>query len=201
MTKPLGYRTCKNCGQGRPLIDFRVYNKATGARRHECAQCQQNRINAQYWKNPEVKRQASARRYVARPWSHWDDAAKQQHRERQNGYRRGHLQEVFNHYGARCACCGETEPMFLTVDHVNNDGYLLRKANGRRAVEAGSLYRLIIRQGFPEDYQVLCYNCNCGKHRNGGVCPHHVTEGSTTIPSGSRAKRPEAPSTPKGVMI
>lgn len=21
-------------------------------------------------------------------------------------------------------------------------------------------------------YQLLCFNCNCGRHRNGGVCPH-----------------------------
>lgn len=24
----------------------------------------------------------------------------------------------------------------------------------------------------PEGFQTLCYNCNIGKHRNGGICPH-----------------------------
>jgi hypothetical protein len=28
--------------------------------------------------------------------------------------------------------------------------------------------------GFPNKhkYRVLCWNCNCGRTRNGGVCPH-----------------------------
>lgn len=25
---------------------------------------------------------------------------------------------------------------------------------------------------YPEGYQVLCYNCNCGKSINNGICPH-----------------------------
>ena len=27
-------------------------------------------------------------------------------------------------------------------------------------------------QDFPEGFQILCFNCNAGKHRNGGRCPH-----------------------------
>ncbi len=34
---------------------------------------------------------------------------------------------VWAHYGQRCACCGETEPAFLAIDHVNNDGNVHRK--------------------------------------------------------------------------
>jgi hypothetical protein len=33
--------------------------------------------------------------------------------------------EVLIHYNGnppRCACCGETEERFLTIDHINNDG-------------------------------------------------------------------------------
>lgn len=37
-------------------------------------------------------------------------------------YRQRIKQKVFDHYGERCACCGETERLFLTLDHVNNDG-------------------------------------------------------------------------------
>ena len=74
---------------------------------------------------------------------------------------------VFDHYGHACNCCGETEPMFLSIDHVNNDG------GGRYRDERGyAMYRGIIMQGFPDKYQVLCWNCNVGKQRNGGTCPH-----------------------------
>jgi len=78
-------------------------------------------------------------------------------------------EKVFSTLGARCACCGEEERKFLTLDHVQNDGAAER--GGHR--DWRRIYRRVIRQGFPRDkYQVLCFNCNCGKARNGGICPH-----------------------------
>jgi hypothetical protein len=77
---------------------------------------------------------------------------------------------VYAHYGNKCACCGETIPAFLTIDHINNDGAIDRKTFG--VGKAHDLHANIIRQGFPDTYQILCWNCNCGKHRNGGICPH-----------------------------
>ena len=35
-----------------------------------------------------------------------------------------------------------------------------------------TIFRKIIRGGFPANYQILCANCNWGKEMNGGVCPH-----------------------------
>lgn len=76
---------------------------------------------------------------------------------------------VYEHYGARCSCCGESEISFLTIDHMDNDGHLHRKrVNGNQF----ALYRSIINDGFPDNLQVACYNCNCGRVRNNGVCPH-----------------------------
>jgi hypothetical protein len=75
-------------------------------------------------------------------------------------------QIIIGHYGGKCACCGESEPKFLTIDHVNNDGHK------EQHMKAGELYRKIIRSGFSKRYQLLCFNCNCGRERNGGVCPH-----------------------------
>lgn len=34
------------------------------------------------------------------------------------------------------------------------------------------MYRWAILNGFPDELQLLCFNCNCGRQRNGGVCPH-----------------------------
>lgn len=73
--------------------------------------------------------------------------------------------------GYTCSCCGVTEPRFLTLDHVDNDGAEHRRVlQGNRA--GAALYRWIIKNEFPPKFQVLCYNCNCGKNVNGGVCPH-----------------------------
>lgn len=85
--------------------------------------------------------------------------------------------EVMSHYGGRCRCCGEHRLPFLTIDHVHNDGashrrQLHAKSRGRGAGEG--FYKWLIRHGFPEGFQVLCFNCNCGKWVNGGACPHQV---------------------------
>lgn len=100
---------------------------------------------------------------------------------------------VFSHYGWRCACCGETERAFLSMDHVNNDGYKDRVGKSR---SSSKLYRKIKKQGFPNTYQVLCMNCNFGKRMNNGICPHK--QGVTTMAQASRPKLVEAQGTLKG---
>ncbi len=75
---------------------------------------------------------------------------------------------AFAAYGNKCACCGESERMFLHFDHVNNDGY-----EHRQKTSPGSeFYLWLERHKYPETIQILCANCNHGKRMNGGVCPH-----------------------------
>lgn len=79
---------------------------------------------------------------------------------------------VYQAYGGwRCACCGEAERSFLTIDHVFNDGGKMRREgiHGHSA----DLYRWLRNNGYPDGFQVLCMNCQFGKHRN-GVCPHQA---------------------------
>lgn len=85
-----------------------------------------------------------------------------------SGYRRRIKQEVVKHYGGECACCGQSELTFLTIDHVNNDG-------ARHRQEIGGAHELrawLKANRYPEGFQVLCFNCNDGRHFNGGTCPH-----------------------------
>lgn len=83
--------------------------------------------------------------------------------------------EVMDAYGGRfCACCGESELKFLAIDHVNGGG-------GRHRREVGGsdkVFRDLKKRGFPPGFQVLCHNCNFGRHINGGVCPHKAKDGS-----------------------
>jgi transcription elongation factor Elf1 len=82
---------------------------------------------------------------------------------------------VFSHYGADCRCCGETEVSFLSIDHVNNDGHLEKWPSGHR-IAGRQLYQRIVRDNYPDKYQVLCMNCNHGKRMNNGVCPHEMVK-------------------------
>lgn len=76
---------------------------------------------------------------------------------------------IFAAYGAVCACCGEVMRAALTIDHVNGGG-----GEHRRKLGGGNRRELleIINADFPADYQILCYNCNFARAKNGGVCPH-----------------------------
>ena len=58
--------------------------------------------------------------------------------------------------GNRCVCCGETEEIYLEIDHVFNDG---------SKDKAPSLKKIKENK---ERYQILCCNCNRAKHKNGG---------------------------------
>ena len=82
--------------------------------------------------------------------------------------------KVFAAYGGyKCVCCGETEPTFLTLDHINNDGgEFRRKELGRRTMAGYHTYRWLIRNGYPDTVQVMCMNCQHGKLMNDGICPH-----------------------------
>ena len=79
--------------------------------------------------------------------------------------------EVYAAYGTICARCGEAETKFLSIDHINNDGAEERRS-GKYGSSGSAFYLWLRKNSFPAGYQVLCMNCQVGKHRNNGVCPH-----------------------------
>jgi len=80
--------------------------------------------------------------------------------------------QVLGGYGGACVCCGERIDAFLTLDHTLNNGAEERKQSNYNLLQ---LYRRVIAEKFPPEYQLLCWNCNCGRAKNGGICPHKET--------------------------
>lgn len=79
--------------------------------------------------------------------------------------------EVMQAYGGCfCACCGESNLEFLSIDHINGGGrqHLLRL---RQEGKNMGLYRWLKAEGYPPGYQVLCMNCNWAKGKF-SECPH-----------------------------
>jgi len=164
-----GKKICNKCLVEKPISEFPKKERGDSYKA-DCKRCSVARSLAARAKKPEY------------------------YKERQKQYQKRVKLEALNAYGGPfCACCGESNVFFLTLDHINNDG-----AEHRKTMPAGSsTYRWLKNNGYPAGLRVLCYNCNCGRHANGGVCPHEL-EGATTIPQGSTAKRLEAPGTPMG---
>lgn len=78
--------------------------------------------------------------------------------------------DALNAYGgAICVCCGETELVFLTLDHPDNNGGRHREITGNGT----SFIRWLKRNNYPKGLQVLCWNCNEAK-RILGTCPHQT---------------------------
>jgi len=82
-------------------------------------------------------------------------------------------QEVFLKIGnGKCHCCNESNQRFLTLHHVNHDGYLHRK---ERTVH--QIYKDILDGNCDYEIIVLCYNCNCGIQLSPSkICPHKTEE-------------------------
>ena len=72
--------------------------------------------------------------------------------------------EALAHYGGRCACCGEDREIFLCIDHIAGDGGQQNKELRK------ALARTLMVAGWPDGYQILCFNCNVAKGR-GLECP------------------------------
>tara|TARA_S200002703_G_C3795274_1_gene245536 strand:+ start:486 stop:881 length:396 start_codon:yes stop_codon:yes gene_type:complete len=90
-------------------------------------------------------------------------------RQRRKEAHRKVREAAFAGYGSCCECCGEDNFEFLAIDHV--DG------GGRKERETMSTYQIakkVICLEFPEEYRVLCHNCNQSMGWY-GYCPHKRT--------------------------
>jgi len=187
-------RICKKCGLEQPLEQFLKHS-------YECKGCAAIRGKRWRERNAEKHRETRARYYennkdkIVAQINAWVKSNPEKRRAINKSFYCRLQEECITAYGGPiCACCGITEPKFLTIDHTENNG-----SDHRREIKALGglkLYQWLKRNGFPKGFQILCINCNQGRYRNGGICPHK--QGATIIPQGSRAKRPEAPDTPRG---
>jgi hypothetical protein len=161
-------KKCYTCKQVKPIEEFAQNGKG-------CRECRDSN------KAQEVRSQREADRYRANREGHlaqsrvWKNINAPHYKRQQSEYARSHRlavrAAVLAHYGAKCACCGESEPMFLTVDHVEGNG-----AAHRRLLRKTDMWGWLVSNNYPPGFQLLCFNCNAGQYRNGGRCPHVVEE-------------------------
>lgn len=96
--------------------------------------------------------------------------------------------EMVDAYGGKCACCGETEIVFLCLDHPKGGGIADRTSRGGSA----GLIRALQKAGWPKDnYRILCANCNLGT-KLGQTCPHQLKKEAAVPPAANPTPGPKA---------
>lgn len=81
--------------------------------------------------------------------------------------------KCLEYYGKECRCCGIRILQFLTIDHKEGKGNIQRKKLFGYNISGVPMYRWLIKNNFPNEYQVLCMNCNWAT-RYGTICPHQL---------------------------
>jgi len=153
------HKTCKICGNRLSLESFDGYHGLI------CRSCEKRRNADRYVANRESFRERNKEWYKknAQP----DSPYRQRQKNLQKERRRIIRHQAIEHYGGHCACCGETENSFLTIDHIYGNG-----GEHRRQIKRFDVAYWLYLHNYPEGYQILCFNCNVGRYHNGGICPH-----------------------------
>lgn len=138
-------KICPCCKRQKEHSEFSPGNSVRGMASY-CRDCNREKQNKRYHANPVPRRE-----YAKQARSALRD-------------------EVLNVYGAKCACCGEGQRVFLAIDHMNNDGAEHRRSIGGKGGD--HFYKWLKANNWPAGFQTLCQNCNWGKYVNGGICPH-----------------------------
>lgn len=160
-------KRCTSCKKLKIIVDF-YPRKSRGLNEwsQPCKQCQKLRCSEWRRKN-KYRHSRNHRRWLEQNQNYIRDYKK---------IARQKLRlEIYNAYGGSiCKCCGEKEWSFLTIDHIENDGYKHRKELKSRSSDV--LFVWLKKNNFPRGFQVLCMNCQFGKVRNNGRCPHKITK-------------------------
>lgn len=138
--------------------------KANGRRYCKRRRAHIRQVQARWRKNNPEKDRANRRR--ERAALNADPSRKKQRIDKVKAKRAALRRRLLRMYGNECACCGERHPHFLTFDHVDNDGALLRRCR----IVGERFYRWLLKKR-RKDIQVLCFNCNCSRGFYGS-CPH-----------------------------
>jgi hypothetical protein len=169
MTNILRYKTCRRCNKFLKVDSFYKDKRRKDGLKSWCKTCHwmssnlspnRQSLQVKYTRSTQAKRKRT--QWLSVPEN------KIRIREFKKEHQRKLRLHVLEIYGNQCICCEETEPKFLTIDHVFGGGTKHRKLLGG----GDKLYRALVKVGVPQkEFQLLCWNCNAAKGLY-GECPH-----------------------------
>lgn len=158
-------KRCSKCKKLKDIQEFDKDKRTKDGYRCWCRKCSnayaKNWFKKAYLKNPKKYKKKS---------KSWGLKNPKRKKEIDKRHKLKLRIEVLEHYGGknpRCACCGEGEIKFLSIDHIRGNGNKHRGKVGR----GNAFYYWLKRNNYPKGYQILCHNCNLAKGFY-GKCPH-----------------------------
>ena len=142
-------KVCPECNKEKAKSDFCKDSKAKDGLRRICRDCTGKREKRRYSDFSDERK----------------EKIKVYHRELRNKTRI----KIIDTYGGKCACCGETNHKFLAIDHKYGNGNKMRREKVHP--KGPGFYFWLMRNNYPDDFQILCHNCNMAKAFY-GKCPH-----------------------------
>ena len=158
-------RICRSCHKDLSPTDFHKSNHYIDGLNTRCKNC--SNVYNQHWRSLNIKGyKASIRRSNEKYY--WKDPEKL--RAAGRNYSRKIRLLAIEHYGGKCACCGEWKFEFLAIDHVNGGGQKDRKSDKNKG---SNMAMWLYRHDWPDGFRILCHNCNQSLGHY-GYCPHQV---------------------------
>jgi hypothetical protein len=141
--------------------DPSIHEKHIAERRNKYwANAKQRREQANLYNNNELRKQK--RSDYAKKWNkeHLEEQTKKRRYRRQNC-----KIKVISHYSKgtmTCCKCGTDDMRILTIDHINGKGNEHRKQIHRHLAE------WVVRNNYPDGFQILCIKCQWIKRVENG---------------------------------
>lgn len=164
---PTTRHACQKCGEEKLSSEFYAQKGSKTGLARWCKTCSAD--NNHKWRKSPQGQQKSAEYREAYYEANYESVRKKQ--IERNRLLRRYALEVYSGPNPICACCGETEEMFLSIDHINGNG-----SEHRRTLTV-SIYRWLQKNGYPDGFRVLCHNCNFVRGHY-GYCPHNPDDRS-----------------------
>jgi hypothetical protein len=166
-------KECHKCGKLFLLTSFHTSMTSKDGRRNTCVDCSNRRRreitiekkNGMYVskcrKGRLTKEERELRKEIAKIYGKkyrviHKDKLKAQKRVWWDNFKL----EGIKHYGGKCTCscgCNVTLVEWLTLEHKNGRNKNEKKFTGKK------MWAKAKKEGYPNKYTILCYNCNSGK--------------------------------------
>lgn len=164
-------KKCTKCQNEKPLDEFHNVKRNKDGKHNKCKTCASEYQKSLRNRPERVKQRTEYNRRWREANPDKVAAWRPKAAERTKAAYQRKRAEVLEAYGNECACCNESTVQFLTLDHKNGRNQSLDAGKERNGT--GTVYRLHkLLPKLDPDIEILCWNCNSGRHINGGICPH-----------------------------